>query len=503
MRTQHLPKQSKKQLWQQPKIELFTFRKTHTMKKSLFYLLLIFSSYSVAQNCVNGFAGIYPCNNIDLKSHLTFAQIGGNNTTTEGSGCWGWTDPLTGREYAIMGCSTHTAFVDITNPISPVYKGKVLAHNNTTSIWREISVINNHALIVSETAGHGMQIFDLTRLRNVTTPQVFAPDARYAGFGNCHTVSSNPATGFVYCDGTNLVSGGPQILNMQNPVAPLLAGSYDDEGYTHDAQIVVYNGPDPDYQGREIFMGANDTKVAVIDVTNKTNPVTISNFFYDNNSYAHQGWFTPDQKYWILSDELDELNFGFNGRSIIIDMTDLDNPVLKGEYYGTTPAIDHNGYIIGNNFFLASYTAGLRIMNTSTIATSGTMNEIAFFDTYPSTNAAQFNGVWNTYPFFASGSIIMSDIDTGLYIVKKSASLSIQDFEKNSIKLSPNPANNFVVIESPNKIESIEVFDIIGKKVKIINSINTNSLNLDVKDLNSGIYIVKVNNSTSLKLIVR
>jgi choice-of-anchor B domain-containing protein len=472
------------------------------MKK--FLLISIFTfNFSNAQVCTGGFAGIFPCNNIDLKSQMTFSQIGGTNGVTEGSGCWGWTDPLNGKEYAIMGCSTHTAFVDITNPNAPVYKGKVMAHNNSTSIWREISVINNHALIVSETSNHGMQIFDLTRLRNVTTPQIFTADARYTGFGNCHTVSSNPASGYTYCDGTNLVNGGPQFLNMQNPIAPVLVGSYDNEGYTHDAQIVIYDGPDPDYQGHEIFMGANDSKVSIIDVTNKTNPSTISNFTYINNSYAHQGTFTADKKYWILSDELDELNFGFNGRSIIIDVTDLDNPVLKGEYFGTTPAIDHNGYVVGNDFFLASYTAGLRILNTANINTTNTMNEIAYFDTYPSSNAAQFNGVWNTYPYFASGSIIMSDINRGLFIVKKSASLSTENFERNSFKISPNPAESIVSIESENKIESIEIFDIIGKKIKTINDLYSNFLNLDISDLNAGVYVVKVNKSTSLKLIVR
>ena len=460
------------------------------------------AQFAAAQVCSGGFAGIYPCNNIDLKAFMSFSQIGGTNGVTEGSGCWGWTDPLNGKEYAIMGCSTHTAFVDITNPSSPVYKGKVLAFNNTTSIWREISVINNHALIVSETANHGMQIFDLTRLRNVTTPQIFNADARYTGFGNCHTVSSNQASGFTYCDGTDLVSGGPQILNMQNPIAPVLVGSHDSDGYTHDAQIVIYDGPDPDYQGKEIFMGANNDLVTIVNVTNKSNPVTIANFTYANNQYAHQGWFTADKKYWILSDELDEVQFGFNGRSIIIDVTDLDNPVLKGEYYGTTAAIDHNGYVIGNDFFLASYTAGLRILNTSNIGTTNTMNEIAFFDTYPSTNAAQFNGVWNTYPFFPSGSIIMSDIDSGLFIVKKSAGLSTQSFDKTAFRLTPNPANNKVTIESDNKIETVVIVDILGKKVKEINNLNTIFLNLEISDLDSGVYFVNVNQSNTLKLIV-
>jgi choice-of-anchor B domain-containing protein len=179
------------------------------MKKVLLLVLFV-TNFSFGQNCVGGFAGAYPCNNIDLKKFMPFNQIGGvvgGPNPTRGSGCWGWTDPLTNKEYAIIGCSTHTAFVDITNPSAPVYKGKVLAHNNTSSIWREISVINNHALIVSETAGHGMQIFDLTRLRTVTTPQTFLADARYTGFGNCHSVSSNPASGYTYCDGTNFEYG--------------------------------------------------------------------------------------------------------------------------------------------------------------------------------------------------------------------------------------------------------------------------------------------------------
>ena len=117
--------------------------------KLLVFVLFISISTTFSQTiCTNGFAGIYPCDKVDLMSQLSFPQIGGNGTT-KGSGCWGWTDPLNNKEYAIMGCTTHTAFVDITNPSQPVYKGKIVGHNNTSSIWREISVINNHALIVS------------------------------------------------------------------------------------------------------------------------------------------------------------------------------------------------------------------------------------------------------------------------------------------------------------------------------------------------------------------
>lgn len=471
------------------------------MKKIIALLILTFN-LSIGQTCVGGFAGVYPCNNIDLMSRLNFLQIGGA-INTEGNDCWGWTDPLNGKEYAIMCCTSHTAFVDISNPSVPVYIGKVNSTNNISSIWRDAKVYNNYAFIVSEASGHGMQVFDLTRLRNVTTPQTFIPDALYTGFGNCHNIAINETSGYAYCIGSNTFSGGPHAVNIQNPLNPVFSFGYSAQNYTHDAQIVIYNGPDLDHIGKEIYFGANENKIVVIDVTNKTNPILISTFTYSNVGYTHQGWLTSDSKYWIVGDEIDEIDFGFNTKSIIVDMTNLDIPVLKGNYFGATASIDHNGYTKNNEFYLANYRAGLRIMNTSNIATSSTMNEIAYFDTYPSSNSAQFNGAWSTYPYFASGNILISDIERGLFIVRKNASLDNQEFEKNSFKLSPNPSDSFVIIESINEIQTIEIFDVVGKKVNEINFLNTNSYSMDVSYFISGVYFVKINNSTTLKLIVK
>lgn len=469
----------------------------------IFIITLLTVTLSISQTlCNSGFAGVYPCNNIDLLSRVTFTQMGGTNSTN-GNDCWGWTDPLTEKEYAIMGCTSHTAFIDITNPTVPIYIGKVNSHNNVNSVWRDIKVYNNFAFIVSEATGHGMQVFDLTRLRNVTTPQIFTPDTRYDGFGNCHNIAINEETGFAYCIGTSTFSGGPHVVNIQNPLNPVFSFGYSSQQYSHDAQIVIYNGPDTQYIGKEIYFGANEDKVTVLDVTDKSNPIFISNFYYANTAYSHQGWLTTDQKTWILGDEIDEGNFGFNTRSVLIDYTDLDNPVLKGEYFGPTPAIDHNGYTKGNEFYLANYRAGLRIINASNVNSTGTMNEIASFDTYPSNNNAQYNGAWSVYPYFASGNIIISDIDRGLFIVKKSAALSFQDFEKDSFSLSPNPATSFVNIKSIYEINTIDVFDMIGKKIKSIPFVSSNDYNLDVSEFKSGMYFVKLNAKVTLKLIVK
>jgi choice-of-anchor B domain-containing protein len=182
--------------------------------------------------------------------------------------------------------------------------------------------------------------------------------------------------------------------------------------------VVTYNGPDTDYTGKEILIGSNENEIVIADITDKANPIQISTISYNNVGYTHQGWFTEDLKYFILGDELDEQNFGGNTRAIAFDFTDLDNPVFKMDYFGPTTAIDHNGYIVGNTYYQANYSAGMRAIDISNIE-NNIMTETGFFDTHPEDDNANFNGVWNVYPFFTSGNIIISDRSRGLFIVKK------------------------------------------------------------------------------------
>jgi choice-of-anchor B domain-containing protein len=296
--------------------------------------------------------------------------------------------------------------------------------------------------------------------------------------------------------------GGPHIVNIQNPLAPVAAGGYSGQGYTHDAQIVIYNGPDTQHVGKEIFFGANEDKVVIVDVTNKSNPITLSVFTYPNTSYTHQGWLTPDQQHWIVGDEIDELDFGFNTRSVIMDIADLDNPTLGGQYIGATPAIDHNGYTLNDEFYLANYRAGVRLMKTNNIE-NGTMNEIGFFDTFPTSNSAEFNGAWSVYPYFPSGNFIVSDIDRGLFVLHKNAFLGVADYAKGTLRMSPNPAETNVSISSDENLETIEIYNILGKNVGSFSNINAKDYTFDVSNLSSGMYIVKINNKLHQKLIVR
>jgi len=367
--------------------------------------------------CEAGFAGVYPCSNVDLMAFLPLNQIGGGN------GNDGWTDSTTGKEYAIMGLTNGTAFVDISDPVNPVYLGHLPPHTGVSnSSWRDIKTYNDHAFIGSEALNSGMQVMDLAQLRTVPAPPVtFVETAFYTGFSTSHDIVINEDSGFAY--GVGLNSGncnrGLHFVDIISPTNPQAAGCFSADGYTHDAQCVTYTGPDTDYQGREICFAFNEDTLTIVDVSNKAAPVQISRTGYPNRGYSHQGWLTEDHAYLLLDDELDERNIATvtNTRTLIWNVQDLDSPVYTGDYIGPSTSIDHNQFIVGNHSYQANYRSGLRILDISDIANSN-LAEVGFFDIYPSSDSANFNGAWGVYPFFASGNVIVSGIEQGLYILR-------------------------------------------------------------------------------------
>ncbi|MCB0017946.1 MAG: choice-of-anchor B family protein, partial [Anaerolineales bacterium] len=370
-----------------------------------------------AQPCVAGFADVYPCENVDL---LAFIPLSGMSAGS-GNDIWGWTDSSTGNEYALMGLNNGTAFVDITDPVNPIYLGKLPTHTSSSS-WRDIKVYADHAYIVSEASGHGMQVFDLTELRNVTNPPVtFTETAHFGGFGSAHNVVINEDSGYAYGVGASTCSGGLHMVDITSPAAPTDAGCFAADGYTHDAQCVIYNGPDTAHQGAEICFNSNEDTLTIVDVSNKAAPAQLSRSGYAGSAYTHQGWLTEDQQYFLLDDELDEQNTGNNTRTYIWDVTDLDSPTLIGSHLGSTAAIDHNMYVHQGVIYQANYRSGLRILEMSDIA-NGNLSEIAYFDIFPSSDSASFNGAWSVFPYYESGVVVVSGIEQGLFVLQPQTS---------------------------------------------------------------------------------
>ncbi len=367
--------------------------------------------------CTGGSAGDFSCSGISLRKRVSLATMDG----TAGNDIWGWFDAQSGNEYALMGMTNGIAFVDITDPEDPIFLGR-LPTQTAESAWRDIKVYQDHAYIVADSAGaHGMQVFDLTRLRGLVAPQTFSADVVYGDFENAHNLAINEDTGFAYAVGTNTCAGGLHFIDISTPINPLFAGCYSSDD-THDSQCVIYQGPDADHLNREICVSANNDRassehlVELVDVTDKTAPVTILSTMYPQSGFAHQGWLTEDHRFFLLGDEGDESSFNVPTRTHLFDLSDLDAPVYVFAFEAATAAIDHNLYVLGNRVFEANYTSGLRVLEFGNLANRELM-EIAFFDTFPGSDATDFSGAWGVYPYLPSGTIIVSDRTRGLFIL--------------------------------------------------------------------------------------
>ncbi len=380
---------------------------------------------------------MFDCASTELVAFLPPSKLTHDAHYIQMNDIWGWTDSVTKKEWALVGRRDGSTFVDMSDPLRPVPVADLpLTDGARPAAWRDIKIYKDHAYIVSDGAGpHGMQVFDLTRLRTMKPqangqPIKTEPDYLYKEINSAHNIVINEESGFAYAVGASAggttCGGGLHMIDIREPKLPKFAGCFQDNqtgragtGYSHDAQCVTYKGPDKRYKGREICIGSNENAISIGDVTDKSAPKALSRAGYPNVAYTHQGWLTDDHRYFYVNDEGDETSgLVKKTRTIIWDLIDLENPKLAKEHLGVEAASDHNLYIVGDYMYQANYKSGLRILN---VKDREHPKEVAFFDTAPYTdNNAGFQGAWSVYPFFRSGVIIVNSIEQGLFLVRPS-----------------------------------------------------------------------------------
>lgn len=386
------------------------------------------------QNCENGWAGQYECNNVDLMSHIPLSKF----STNPGSAndIWGFVDLNDGREYAIIGLENGTAVVDVTAAKAPKEVGTISGRNST---WRDIKVYqhfnaatnryDSFAYVTTE-ARQGMQVIDLREL-----PEKISLAHTYEGFRTAHNVyigNVDYATGmslpgqnaYLYISGSNLNRGSFRVLDLKNPENPQeVSKAPQGTGYIHDATNLVIDDERTSacavgHHPCEIMVDFNESTVDIWDTTDKSKPYLISATGYQGAAYTHSGWWSKDKKYIFVHDELDEQNSGANTTIRTLDITNLKQPYVSNVWTGPTQAIDHNGFVKGDKYYYSNYRRGLGILD---ISEPNRPVEMGFFDTFPvpQANSAHFNGAWGTYPYLPSGNILVSDIEYGLYVVRE------------------------------------------------------------------------------------
>ena len=467
------------------------------------------SSSQSRADCVDGMAEGFECQNVNFIARVDRDSLAGNTVND----MWGWVDPNTNDMYAIVGREDGTAFVNITDTENPVVVANLPKTDGSFSAtWRDIKVHNNHAYIVADGAGeHGVQILNLAKLRDFAGTRLeLTADAMVDSVSSAHNIVINEESGFAYVVGSNKCGGGLYMLDLSDPLEPIEAGCAIADGtgragtgYIHDAQCVMYNGPDTEHQGKEICFSANELQVAITDVTDKAAPVTLSITTYPTAQYIHQGWLNPEQTHFITNDELDEnRNVVTNTTTFFWNVMDLDDPIVETEFESELGTIDHNLYVKDNLVFQSNYTAGLRILNITDVKNP---IEVGYFDTFPNNNNTNFNGTWSNYPFFGSDLVLVSDGTYGLFILEAPSALLTSNEDApsiNNLKLVayPSPAQDYVSIELPISNGSadakLSVVDIQGRIVSSVivpnSQLSASTRSIDISEFSPGKYIVVV-----------
>jgi len=400
-----------------------------------------------AAACVGGSAAGFPCSNVDLQAHIVDRA-----SSARGADIWGFIDLNTNREYAIMGYSTGTAVYDVTDPTNPREVGFV---DGQATTWRDIKVYQfwspsdqrwlAYAYVTADNASDGLFVLDLTRLPHSITRASYPSD--FAEAHNVYISKTEFSTGLALTGdtpvlviaGSNLSDGRFRNYSLSNPAAPsFIAMPATPAGqtggnrlYMHDAASMTVMDSRKDTQCAnagasaycDVLFDFNESTLDIWDITDPGDPVRLSQTPYGNASYSHSGWWTEDKQYVFLQDELDERDRGLSTTLRAFSIADLTNPTLAGTWTGPTRAIDHNGFVRGNRYYMSNYARGLTILDISNPASP---TAVGRFDTYPAGDATGFPGAWGTYPYLPSGNILISDIDSGFYVVKDNTLDAVQ-----------------------------------------------------------------------------
>jgi choice-of-anchor B domain-containing protein len=400
---------------------------------------IVTQKLAVPTACTAGRAGSFPCHNVDFLAQVQLMDIPG--APASASNLWGFVDLDDNREYAVLGHRTGTAVYDVTNPAAPVLVGNVAGN---ASAWREVKVYQlrdpgapahrAYAYVSTEAPGGGLQIIDLTNLPNGislanTLTQFTTSHTLYISNVNYATNAALPGRqAFLYIAGANVAGGAFRIYDLVDPVNPrLVTPSPAGTGYMHDSTSMLItdnrttqcaNAHNP----CEVLVDFNETTVDLWDVTDKAAPVRLSTTGYATANYTHSGWPSADNRYIIVHDELDEVRRGINTQIYTLDIADLRAPSIVTSYIGGTTATDHNGYTIGNRYYVSHYKRGLVIFDATN---PRALTEIGSFDTYlaPAANTAGTDGAWGVYPFLPSETLLVSDIENGMFLLKRNETL--------------------------------------------------------------------------------
>lgn len=322
---------------------------------------------------------------INAQLNITFRA----NLKYPGQTCanvWGYVDSL-GNEYALVGASKGLSIVNVTNPDAPFEVVQIPGPDN---LWKEVRTWGKYAYVVSE-GGSGLQIIDLSKLPSTTIPNKFwQPTYDTKQLVTAHTLHID--NGFAYLYGGTF--SGALICDLADPWNPTVAGLYSTV-YIHDGFV-----RDNKIYGAHIYAGY----FSIIDVSNKATPTLLKTHNTPNN-FTHNTWLSDDSKTVFTTDEVS------NSFLAAYDISDINN-IMELDRVQSNPGTNskiHNCHVKDDYVVCSYYTDGVVVFDGHR---PNNLVEVANYDTSPSGS-----GAWGAYPYLPSGTLLVSDIDRGLFVL--------------------------------------------------------------------------------------
>jgi len=408
------------------------------------------------------------------------------NLNLQYNSCWGLT--VNNREYAVMGGAQHVLFFDVTVPAIPKLVGKF--QGRSTVVPREFKSYKNRVYAVADGGNDGLMIFDLSHAEDTIIRTYW--DTTF--FHRIHTIALDTTSGHIYMNGGNAGQGIIVLDASQNPDAPTFLAHPDlPGGYVHDCYV----------RNDTVYASSGYEGYFVFDFKDPVNPVLLAQI--STGGYNHNSWLTLDGKYAYYAEEIPQ------GRPIrIVDLQNLalgeieivgsflDN--LQAPSDSIKRAIPHNVYIKGDHLYDSQYEDGLLVYDISDRLEPVL---IAHYDTHPENT--QYNGYfgnWGNYPWLASGTIISSDMQNGLFLFRLQNSSSVSSPNELPVSIFPNPARYLLTL----RVESIEkgrweMLDVSGKQIQSGEFQSNVDTPISLLSVENGFYFLKITSITGQSTI--
>jgi len=461
------------------------------MKKNSFLFLM---SCLLA---LSNYAQTYSSQGINLVGRWDDTTIAPNSSWVHARyiSCYGWADSATGHEYAILGSQLGTHIIDLINPSSPVQVDFVPGRR-IDCLWREYKTYSHYLYMVSDDPSpNSFQIADLSYLPD-SVHVIYDSDTL---FERAHTI---------FIDGDKLYAGSVSMLSgshpmavysLANPALPQFLRSlrqdYPFIAYVHDMFV----------KNDTVYASCGGAGLHLFKYTNTNTFVALDSFLTSPSHYNHSSYISDDGHTLFFTEEVPA------GQPVVaMDVSDPSNISMVSNFQSNQGATPHNLYVLNNMLYVAYYQDGLQVFDVSdplNVTLAG------YFDTFPFNTTGylspDYQGAWGSYPFLPSGMVLVSDMQSGLFILDTDSITAVVNPPKKTpaIVVYPNPARETVTVRLSNfsGIESVkmEILDLTGRVLNFqtvsVAAMNKN-ISIPVSHLAGGIYLVRVTSGTNQSL---